>query len=348
MKRTTCFLTLFLWTCVVHLLAAGDAKEDVLKRLDKVIKEKTVFQLRKEQQIDELKTRLARSSDNQERYELYNALFASYLHYQADSAYCYANRKKQLLPLSDNPVAEGEIIINRAEVLAVMGMYNEALEHLEQLDSRSLDKKTRAYYYQTCRAYYGWLADYTSGKPEKQKYLDKTAAYRDSILLATNRGIDWYIVYAEKKITCNETDSALVILSNLLKENLDNRQKCYVHYTFAEAYKATGDVQNEIKHLTHAAVSDLESSIREYASLQELAFLMYQTGDYDRAYEYLNCSMEDAVSCNARLRFIEVTEFFPIIDKAYKQKEKEKSRIFHVLLISVSIMSFFQLAAIFC
>lgn len=33
--------------------------------------------------------------------------------------------------------------------------------------------------------------------------------------------------------------------------------------------------------------------------------------------------MEDAVACNARLRFIEVTEFFPIIDKAYKLKEEK-------------------------
>ena len=32
---------------------------------------------------------------------------------------------------------------------------------------------------------------------------------------------------------------------------------------------------------------------------------MYEVGDLDRAYKYLNCSMEDAVACNARLRFIE-------------------------------------------
>ena len=37
---------------------------------------------------------------------------------------------------------------------------------------------------------------------------------------------------------------------------------------------------------------------------------MYEVGDLDRAYKYLNCSMEDAVACNARLRFIEVTQFF--------------------------------------
>lgn len=34
--------------------------------------------------------------------------------------------------------------------------------------------------------------------------------------------------------------------------------------------------------------------------------------------------MEDAVACNARLRFAEVTEFYPIIDHAYSQKEAQE------------------------
>lgn len=86
-----------------------------------------------------------------------------------------------------------------------------------------------------------------------------------------------------------------------------------------------GDIQKEIYYLALTAITDLKSSIREYASLQKLAQLMYEVGDLDRAYKYLNCSMEDAVACNARLRFIEVTQFFPIIDKAYKLKEEKEA-----------------------
>lgn len=56
--------------------------------------------------------------------------------------------------------------------------------------------------------------------------------------------------------------------------------------------------------------------------------------------------MEDAVSCNARLRFIEVTQFFPIIDKAYKLKDQRERQISRALLISVSLLSLFLIAAI--
>ena len=69
---------------------------------------------------------------------------------------------------------------------------------------------------------------------------------------------------------------------------------------------------------------------------------MYELGDVDRAYKYLSCSMEDAVACNARLRFIEVTEFFPIIDKAYKLKEEKERVVSQAMLVSVSLLSFFS------
>ena len=91
---------------------------------------------------------------------------------------------------------------------------------------------------------------------------------------------------------------------------------------------------------------DLKLGVREYASLQKLAYQVYETGDLNRAYKYLSCSMEDAVASNARLRFVEVTQFFPIIDKAYKQKEEKEQDISRTLLISVSSLSLFLLAAI--
>ena len=107
----------------------------------------------------------------------------------------------------------------------------------------------------------------------------------------------------------------------------DTRQEGYIYYTMSEAYNVKGDSDNEIRYLALTAIRDLELAVREYASLQKLARLMYEKGDLHRAYRYLNCSMEDAVACKARLRFIEVAQFFPIIDKAYKVEEAKKRQI---------------------
>ena len=332
MKNVTYFFILFLLTLTTPLFADKNSNEEVLKRLDRVIDNKTACHVQKEKEIVDLKQRLHRSKDNREKYELCGSLFNAYLHYQADSALYYINGKMNLLPLLNHPELKNEIVINRAEVMGVMGMYNEALEQLERVDPLELERETLAY---------------TTNDAEKVKYLKKTDAYRDSILIATDPCVDRSIVWAEKKIINGKVDSALVILSDLLKETPDERQKGYIYYTLSEAYDMRGDIQKEIYYLALTAITDLKSSIREYASLQKLAQLMYEVGDLDRAYKYLNCSMEDAVACNARLRFIEVTQFFPIIDKAYKLKEEKERQISRTLLISVSLLSLFLLAAIF-
>ena len=234
-----------------------------------------------------------------------------------------------------------------AEVMGVMGMYNEALEQLRQINPQALELGPLNYYYRTFRAYYGWVADYTTNAEEKQKYLEKTDVYRDSILATARQGVDRDIVLAEKYMVAGKPDSSLVILNGLLKKNPDERQKAYIYYTLSEVYDVTEDMDKQIYYLALTAVVDLQSATKEYASLQKLAQLMYEKGDIDRAYKYLNCSMEDAVSCNARLRFIEVTQFFPIIDKAYKLKEQRERQISRALLISVSLLSLFLIAAIF-
>lgn len=106
-------------------------------------------------------------------------------------------------------------------------------------------------------------------------------------------------------------------------------------------------MDNEIYFLAKTVLVDLKMAVREYASLQKLARLMYECGNLDRAYRYLNCSMEDAVACNARLRFLEVTEFYPIIDKAYRAKEAQERMVVRNLLIGISILALLLVAAVF-
>lgn len=327
MRNLTYYLLFLLLASPLSLSAKHtDINKAALKKLDDVISKKETYQIRREKDITDLKVQLAHSTDPARKYELYASLFGAYLHYQADSALHY---------------------INRATVMGVMGMYIEAMEQLEKIDPKKLNEWTLLSYYQTYRACYGWLADYTTNKTEKEKYLKKTDLYRDSIIAAMPPEENKTIVLAERCIVTGKADTAIGMLNDALKDMEDERQKVYIYYTLSEAYSMKKDVEKEVYYLILTAIADLESSVREYASLQKLAHLMYELGDIDRAYKYLSCSMEDAVACNARLRFMEVTEFFPIIDKAYKLKEERERAVSRAMLISVSLLSLFLLIAIF-
>ncbi len=340
MKHTICFLIASV-LCAVGTFGNTDNNK-LLNELDKVIMNKAMYRIEKENGLDELKLRLSGTSSPQLKYDICDSLFRGYLHYQADSALLYINRKIELNKTICNPQLTYEIKINRAEVLGVMGMYNEAFLELQRLDASRLDRKTLIYYYKTCRACYGWMSDYALGIASKEEYQKSTNAYRDSILLTIGPGVEHDIVWAEKMLLNGDSDIAmrklLEEMNNLSgEEPLENQLKSYIYYTLSEVYKSRNDRDKEIYYLALTSISDLKSSIREYASLQKLAHLMYESGDVNRAYNYLSRSMEDAVSCNARLRFIEVSQFFPIIDEAHNMEQQKDKRILRCFLITLSL-----------
>ena len=334
------FLPMTLW-------AEHRELESLLKELDIVVAQKDIYSQSKEKELSELRVRLKNAKGLRQKYDLCNSLFVGYLHYQADSAWAYVEKKQELLPLLNNPLLEQELIINRAEVMGVMGMYSWAEELLSQVDSASLSPELLGYYYRTMRANFGWFADYLINKELKDIYQRKAHIYRDSIMLTTSPGIDRDIVEAEKLMVEGDIDESLEILGRLSKGNPSLRQQAFINYTLAEVYGLKGDVDNQIRRLALTAIADLKFGTREYASLQKLAYLLYDQDDVDRAYKYLTCSMDDAVACNARLRFSEVTEFFPIVDKAYKLKEERGRTIRYALLIFSCILSLVLIASVF-
>ena len=324
----------------------SESVQAVLKELDEAIGQKDERLSRKYARIQELQEGLERTNDPMEKYELYRDLFDEYLHFQADSAVYYLNQRTRLLPIEGQMDLEEEGKINRAAVLGVMGLYADALHLLKGVDANSLGEDLRMTYYHACRTCYGWLADYTIEKREKQKYLADTDLYRDSILLFASRELDRDIVRAEKAALGGRPDEAVTILERLLKETDDMEILSYLNYTMYEAYVAKGDVDRQIYYLTCTALWDMKRVVREYASLHKLASLLYEQGDIDRAYRYLNCSMEDAVACHARLRSLEVTEIYPIIDRAYREKEAHERAAVRGLLLGMSVLALLLISAV--
>ena len=191
------------------------------------------------------------------------------------------------------------------------------------------NKGLLGYYYRTRRAYYGWLADYTADDNASKCYSLKTEIYRDSISQLGITDIDFKINQAERMIYDGDYRNAIKALLPLLSDSINLKRKVYVNYTLSDAYEAIGDTSSQIKYLASTAIMDIKM------------------GNLDRAYNYLSCSMEDAVAANARLRFLEVTQIYPIIDNAYQKKEAEKRDATRRLLIGISVLAFLLIIATF-
>ena len=316
--------------------------KQVLQELDRTILNRAHFIEQKEMTLDSLKLQLKAARTPKHQYALFNELFEAYKKYQMDSALYYVNQEERLLAQDPAIGDPNDIRMNRAEVMSIMGMYKEAVQTLDAIPRDSItDSYQLINYYHQYRTVYGYMTDYALTKPEKDEYTQKTNAYRDSLLFMEQQtGRKTYLlVETDKHIVEHQYEKALEEIATLYDDpEIPRRLKGLLAYNFAEAYKRLGDHENYKYYLAVSAITDLQLCIREYVALPKLALAMFEEEDIYRAYDYLQCSMSDAVACNARLRTIEATSIYPIIDRAYQAREERSNRIQLGLLLGITLL----------
>ncbi|WP_294470841.1 DUF6377 domain-containing protein [uncultured Bacteroides sp.] len=333
------------------LLCATENKstDALLREIDGIIKNRQTYGVEKEARIADLKKLLSGATSDEQRYGFCGKLFDEYRAYNLDSSYVYAQRKQTLALRLNKQDYLDDATMNMVEFMGTTGMYKEALELLEQIDKTTLPDYLFSYYYHLYRTIYGLMGDYAVTDNKKEEYYRKTDLYRDSLLqVNASDTLGHVLVKADKCTVHAQYDQAIALLMDYYQQpSLNDHAKALITYTLSEAYRMKGDKAGQKHYLALSAISDLKSAVKEYVSLRKLASLVYEEGDIDRAYNYLKCSLEDATLCNARLRTLEISQVFPIIDKAYQLKTERQQRELKISLICISLLSIFLLVAVF-
>lgn len=321
----------------------------LLREIDGIIKNRQSYGIEKENRITDLKKLLAEATSDEQRYGFCGRLFDEYRSYNLDSSYVYAQRKQELALRLNKQDYLDDATMNMVEFMGTTGMYKEALELLGEIDKKTLPDYLYSYYYHLYRTIYGLMSDYAVTDKKKEEYYQKTDLYRDSLLqINASDTLGHVLVMADKCTVHAQYDRAITLLmDHYQKPSLDDHAKALITYTLSEAFRLKGDKQGQKHYLALSAIADLKSAVKEYVSLRKLASIVYEEGDIDRAYNYLKCSLEDATLCNARLRTLEISQVFPIIDRAYQLKTERQQRELKISLICISLLSIFLLAAIF-
>lgn len=333
------------------LLCATENKntDALLREIDGIIKNRQTYGVEKEARIADLKKLLSGATSDEQRYGFCGRLFDEYRAYNLDSSYVYAQRKQTLALRLNKQDYLDDATMNMVEFMGTTGMYKEALELLEQIDKSTLPDYLFSYYYHLYRTIYGLMGDYAVTDNKKEEYYRKTDLYRDSLLQVNAADTLGHVLVKADKCTVHaQYDKAIALLMDYYrKPSLDDHAKALITYTLSEAYRMKGDKDGQKHYLALSSIADLKSAVKEYVSLRKLASLVYEEGDIDRAYNYLKCSLEDATLCNARLRTLEISQVFPIIDKAYQSKTERQQRELKISLICISLLSIFLLVAVF-
>jgi cell division protein FtsL len=341
------FLPIVLCIAFPVLLLAQNQTDSLLNVLDKTVDNYQIYSNQKEEKLDQFKALLKQASTDNQRYDICGKLYDEYSSYKSDSALIYARKKLQIAERLNDKRSLTDSRLNLASIMGIAGMYKESMDILNKININETPD-LKAYYFHIYRTVYGFMADYAASSQDKIRYEEVTAAFRDSLLIVNAKNSGPHVmVKSDQLIVGKQYDEALKLLLEYyptIQENIHD--KAIIAYSISLAYEGKNDRELEKHWLVISAINDLQSATKEYISLRNLAFLLYEDGDLNRAYQYIKRSLDDALFCNARLRTFEISKMIPIIDKAYQQQSKARQRLMMITLISISILTLLLMVAV--
>ena len=278
---------------------------------------------------------------DEERFDCYGRFFDLYRSFNLDSQYVYVQRRLELASRLANEEYIRIAQMNRAEVLMRSGMYHEAVLLLDTIAASSAGAVYQPYYYHLRRTLYGLMEDFAITDSEKNLYHRLTQDYRDSIIHAEQEGSFIYeLVRADALYADSQYDQALAFMERYeAMTDIGADQIGIWSITKAQIYRALGNREEEKRHLVISVCADLQGAVREYIALRELAVLLYQEGDIDHAYHYMQAAVMDAKAGKMRGRSLEISTIYPIVEKAHQRQETIRARMLYALIASIALLA---------
>lgn len=308
------------------------------------MKHKSQYDKNKEKRISRLKKMLSGEMSLLQEYDCNKNLFSEYKKFKVDSAIYYVKKNKRIAEILKDKNLTYLAQLQLANLFSSSGKYLECEQILKGIDSRKLQKDILPLYYET----YGQFLEHYSTSTYNGEFIKQISSYRDSLLsVLDTSSVKYKINLAQKNIENGAVSIAQKELLQLASESKKKDQDfAMIAYLIGQTYKINGDPKLEREYYMLSAITDIKNSIKDNASVQNLALIYYETGDIDNAYRFTKSAIEDAIFCNVKFRTLQISELYSIINTAYLDKESKRKEQLQLYLILISILSFLLIIAI--
>ena len=349
MKRSLLYI---LFLLLPTTLSAGSKTQQLRQKLDNLLEQRDTLIDNKNKDINRLKKHLATSENALKRLQTYEQLFEEYYVFQFDSAMTYLNKGIKLALETQNTYYYNSNVIRKAELLSIGGLYSEAVQEIEQVDTTALDKAQRFEYYFSLFRIHTYWADFCNDKTytpihrsKAKNYLKKAMPFCDE----TDKSYEYY----RGEYCVFVQNNPLSARSHYIKaiKQLPPTSRFYAMSCFAlsGSYGNEGNTNKQEEFLLLSSIADVENCTMENFALQNLAMYIFEHNkdDLDYAQRYIQTALEDAHFYNNRLRIIEISSKLPVIVSSYQQTLNQRNKVQMTAIIVISLLLLFLLFAVF-
>lgn len=303
---------------------------DSLKvKLENVMDKRHIYDTNKEKQIKEYKNILKDEElEGNTKYQITKKLILELEYYSFDMALYYTleNIKNAKKLDNINYIVESKILL--AKLLVESGRYKESLDVLKELKRIEISEGLLSDYFYSLKEAYSELGFYSSIPENKTKYYSLYESYKDSLITLLPFTSDEVLRLKEKEFRDKRLiDRALGVNSErLLGKKSGSRIYSLITFERSLLYELANNSLMEKEFLIKSAISDIQASVKDNASLSKLARKLYEDKEIIQAHRFINFSLDDAKFFNSKLRFINISNILTVITEAYEKEISIKNK----------------------
>lgn len=341
--RRISLTVMMLWT-----LVATASTSNPFMRLDSLIINRGAIVNAKLVSIDMVKHKLGPNVGLSREYDINNELYQAYVEFQNDSAQKYVRRNLEIAKQLGDGDKVNESTLNLMHLLTKAYLLDETQSLAATLDTVSMSNDDKLYYYKILSDISLFKLEFLDGTSYESQYQEQLTMLRNRIAALAPEGSERQLLYRANYLNdTGKTAEAIAMLEEMLKKyHSGDRTFSVITSSLAFYYSRQGNRDKQKELLALSAASDIEGCIMENSALRQLSDLLFDEGDIDRAYRYINRSVADATYYGTRLRNVQASQLVPRIIEAYQAKQEKNYRSMRNLIIALSVLALLLVAGI--
>lgn len=319
-------------------------KEQLLNELDWILVNKNIFEDKKKEKLELLKSELAAATDVEQRYWTARNLYNEYKTYDSDSALHYANLSLQYAKAANRPKWIDEMYINQSYIYSATGLLEESQNTIDQVNTDNLDRTTLLQYNEQLLFLYTHRDQYRGTNSKDNPYTAESMRLLENLiqdLPKTDPQYCWFKGWYSLSDIDKSKEALPIILSIVSESKFQTITDAKNAWILSRLYEKVGDEANKLKFLILSSIADARSYNKEISSLEEVAYYMYVENDLKRANEYINYCLNFANEYKSRVRVGNLADMQYKIASVYQGKAEEQNkdlRIYSIALITIVVL----------
>lgn len=297
-----------------------------LEKIDYLVKNRSKNQPSFSEELFNASREYKESKTLNQQYNSLRNLFNYYRTHKLDSALIVAEKRLAVAKSLNEPSKVTSAILNIADIYSKIGRTDYAISILDTINKENLASHQSKYLNSIYKTALKNKVSTSILPKERIEALEKLKQIRKTELLEIDKNSrGYFMIEAEEMSDAGLYQEAVKIMEQMMHQ-YDVSSNAAILYEIGQTYFNAGEIDPAIEKLSKATLIDISNDSREYRSLILLASVLFDKGDINRAFKYINYALEDAIDSNALIRTEEIVRLLPNINHAFSQKEKEIKR----------------------